>query len=108
MPRLNFNFGLNYTEKLADNWTGVLAADVGYRGSVNSYFTSNRSNIPLDSYTILNLRAGLITGPWRINLFARNVTNERAQISTSNVAGQPIALITNRPRTIGVNLTRTF
>jgi outer membrane receptor protein involved in Fe transport len=108
VPRLNFSFGLNYTEKLSDNWTGVLAADGAYRGSVNSYFTSNESNIPLKSYTLLNLRAGLLTGPWRVNLFARNVTNERAQISSSNVAGQPITLITSRPRTIGVNLTRTF
>ena len=81
---------------------------MGYRGSVNSYFASNANNIPLDGYTLLNLRAGLMTGAWRINLFARNVTNERAQVSASNVAGQPIALITVRPRTIGMNLTRTF
>lgn len=108
VPRFNFSFGLDYTQKLNDNWTGVMAATVSHRGGVNSYFASNSNNIPLDGYTLLYLRAGLMTGPWRVDVFARNATNERAQVSASSVAGQPIALITVRPRTIGVTLTRTF
>ena len=103
-----FSIGLNYTRPVTDTLTGTLAADIDYRSGTNSYFASNTFNIPLQSYVLLNLRAGLSMGPWSGNIFARNATNERAQISAINSTQDPDALLTVRPRTIGVNLTRTF
>jgi len=38
----------------------------------------------------------------------RNVGDERAQISGINTAQDPHALLTVRPRTVGVSFTRTF
>jgi iron complex outermembrane recepter protein len=103
-----FDLGLNYTRPLSAAWIGTLAADIDYRGATNSYFVSNIYNIPLSAYTLANLRAGVSTGPWTVNLFARNVGNERAQISAINSLQDPEALLTVRPRTIGMNVTRTF
>jgi outer membrane receptor protein involved in Fe transport len=108
VPRLNFSVGVKYTQPIGDNWTGVLAADVNYRDSENSFFASNLYNVPLKSYTLLNLRAGLVKGPWRVNFFDRNATNDRAQLSVIDNSGQSLALTTVRPRTVGVNVTRLF
>ena len=42
------------------------------------------------------------------NKFARNLTDKRAQVSAINSSQDPDALLTVRPRTVGVNLTRKF
>jgi iron complex outermembrane recepter protein len=109
VPKFQFNLGLNYTAPISGTWEGVLAGDLTYRGAVNAYFASNQQfNIPLDSFTLLNLRAGVINGPWSVTAFARNVTDKRAEISAINSSQDPNALLTVRPRTIGVTLTRKF
>jgi len=41
-------------------------------------------------------------------VFARNVTNERAQVSAINSSQDPDALLTVRPRTVGLSVTRKF
>jgi iron complex outermembrane receptor protein len=87
----------------------MVATDVNYRGGVNAYFASNTQfNLPLSSYTLVNFRVGVIKGPWSVTAFARNLTNKRAEVSAINSSQDPNALLTVRPRTIGVTLTRTF
>ena len=109
VPKFQLNLGLNYTAPLTGTWQGVAAADVTYRDAENAYFASNAQyNIDLAPYTLLNLRLGVINGPWTANLFARNLTDKRAEVSAINSSQDPDALLTVRPRTIGVNLTRKF
>jgi outer membrane receptor protein involved in Fe transport len=86
----------------------MLATNVTYRDGVDSYFASNSFNIPLAPYTLVGLQAGVIQGPWSITAFARNLTDKRAQVSAINSTQDPDALLTVRPRTIGLTLTRTF
>jgi len=64
--------------------------------------------VPLDSYTIWGLRAGIINGPWSVTVFGHNLGNERAQVSAINSSQDPHALLTVQPRTIGVTVTRKF
>jgi outer membrane receptor protein involved in Fe transport len=109
VPKFQLNLGLNYTAPLTGSWQGVAAADVTYRDAENAYFASNAQyNIDLAPYTLLNLRFGVINGPWTANLFARNLTDKRAEVSAINSSQDPDALLTVRPRTVGVNLTRKF
>jgi iron complex outermembrane recepter protein len=109
VPKYQLNFGLNYTRPVAGDWEGMLAADLTYRDSVDAYFESNTQfNIKLAPYTLVDLRAGLINGPWTATVFARNVTNNRAQVSAINSTQDPHALLTVQPRTIGVAVTRRF
>ena len=56
----------------------------------------------------LGLRAGVIYGPWSVTAFARNLTDRRAEVSAINSSQDPDALLTVRPRTVGMTLTRTF
>ncbi|HTD73788.1 MAG TPA: TonB-dependent receptor [Steroidobacteraceae bacterium] len=109
VPKFQFNLGLNYTAPISGTWQGVVAGDVTYRGSVQAYFASNQQfNLPLDSYALVNLRAGVINGPWSVMAFARNLTDKRAEVSAINSSQDPDALLTVRPRTIGLTATRKF
>jgi outer membrane receptor protein involved in Fe transport len=117
VPRFQANFGLNYTRPIMNGWEGVVATDLTFRGRENSYFSSAvlsvgpppvYENVPLSSYTLVNLRLGVINGPWSVTAFARNLTNKRAEISAINSSQDPDALLTVRPRTIGLTATRKF
>jgi len=110
VPKFELNLGLNYTAPITGNWQGVFATDISYRDAETGYFagTNNRFNVPLAPYTLVNLRLGLINGPWSVTAFARNLTDKRAQVSVINSSQDPNALLTVRPRTIGVTLTRKF
>ncbi|HUN74731.1 MAG TPA: TonB-dependent receptor [Steroidobacteraceae bacterium] len=108
VPDAQFSVGLDYTRPITGPWSLDLGTDITYRGSEDSYFSSNSFNVPLSSYTLWDLRAGFINGPWTVTAFARNVTNERAQLSAINSSQDPHALLTVQPRTIGVGVTRTF
>jgi iron complex outermembrane recepter protein len=108
IPRLQFSTNLEYTHLVANDVLGVLAANLTYRGKTDAYFVSNTLNVPLHSYSLLDLRMGVETGPWSVNLFARNVTNKRAEITALAAEGNPLYFFTVRPRTFGLNVTRTF
>jgi iron complex outermembrane recepter protein len=108
VPDFQFSLQADYTAPINDQWMASFGADVTYRGSVDSYFSSNSFNVPLDSYTIWGLRAGLINGPWTVTLFGHNLSNERAQVSAINSSQDPHALLTVQPRTIGIAVTRKF
>jgi iron complex outermembrane recepter protein len=108
VPRFQIDVGLNYTRPITTAWNGMVAADANYRGKVDSYFASNKFNIPLSSYTLVNLRAGVQNNLWSITAFARNLTNKRAQVSVINSSQDPVGLLTVRPRTIGVTVSRNF
>ena len=119
VPRLQINFGLNYTRPLANGWDGVAAADFDYRGRENSYFASARltkvgvvppvfENVTLSPYTLVNLRLGVLKDLWSVTAFAHNLTNKRAEVSAINSTQDPHALLTVQPRTIGLSVTRKF
>ena len=69
----------------------------------------------LDNYSLLSLRAGIQRGPYDLSLFANNLTDERAELFRQSVFGvrngDPLQLdrtSVNRPRTIGVSVSRQF
>jgi iron complex outermembrane recepter protein len=109
VPKFQVGAGVNYRRPIGNGWDGFVAADANYRGRVDAYFTSNEDfHLTLPSYTLIAVRAGVIQGPWSITAWAKNLTNKRAEISAINSSQDPDALLTVRPRTIGVTLTRTF
>jgi hypothetical protein len=110
VPKFQLNLGLNYTAPITGNWQGVVATDVNYRDAETGYFagSNNKFNVALAPYALMNLRLGVINGPWSATLFARNLTDKRAQVSVINSSQDPHALLTVRPRTIGLTLTRKF
>jgi iron complex outermembrane receptor protein len=110
VPPYQAALGVDWTAPLpvSGDWKWTLAADVNQRGAESAYFDANTYNIRLKSYTLLNLRARIANGPWSAMIFARNVTDERAQVSAINSMQDPFAFLTVRPRTVGLSITRNF
>ena len=108
VPKTQLSLGLDYTRPFTTEWKARMAADVNYRGSVDSYFASNQFNIPLASYTLVNLRLAVLNDQWTVTAFARNLTDKRAQVSAINSSQDPSGFLTVRPRTVGLTIERRF
>jgi iron complex outermembrane receptor protein len=109
VPRFQGSLSVEYTHPLTGDLDGTLAADIGYRGSTDTQLnTTSPFNVPLASYTLVNLRASISNELWTGTVFARNLTDERAQIDAISSTQDPLARLTVRPRTLGVSVTRKF
>ena len=63
------------------------------------------------SYRRLDLRAGVRTGRWTLEAFAKNVSNSRGLLDVSGYGALPngaLEVSTLRPRTVGASLTANF
>ena len=87
-----------------------MRADANYYGDSTSF--NNGSIVDRDSWSALNLRAGVLNENWDVTLFADNVTDERANLAdnrsiAAEMPGRP-RIVTNRPRTIGLEARYRF
>ena len=109
-PEWRHNLGANFYRDLSNGLT--LSASL--RGSYTSEVQSDRADSPeeepyrYDSYTLYSANVGLSGDQWNAGLWARNLTNERAEVSyqVENYVGN--RLIQTMPRTIGLNLSYDF
>jgi len=73
----------------------------------------------LASYDIADVRFGLVAGDWELNVFINNVTDERAEIATSNAFEHLFSsaqdgvssyhrIFTNRPREFGIRFMKKW
>ncbi|MEJ8568013.1 TonB-dependent receptor [Elongatibacter sediminis] len=83
-----------------------LIGDVTYRDDTNTEFrTDSLFNIPLDSYTLVNLYANLqITENFGAGVYVRNVTDELAVFDGIATFQDPMSIVAAQPRTIGAVL----
>lgn len=100
-PKWSANLSADYSFPVVSSLSGSLGGTFKYSGERPGYWALvNRTTE--DAYTQLDLRAGLESERWRIDAFARNVTNNRAVL----FSGNPETII--RPRTIGVSFSTDF
>jgi outer membrane receptor protein involved in Fe transport len=91
-------------------WYGRVRADGNYYGESTSF--NNGTVVERESWEALNLRAGVMNENWDVTLFADNVTDERANLAdnrsiAAEMPGRP-RIVTNRPRTIGLEARYRF
>jgi iron complex outermembrane receptor protein len=109
VPRFQGSLSVEYVHPLGGDLEGAVAAEIGYRGSTNTQLnTASPFNVPLAAYTLVNLRASISNEVWTGGIFARNLTDERAQIDAISSTQDPLARLSVRPRTLGVSVTRKF
>jgi outer membrane receptor protein involved in Fe transport len=60
-----------------------------------------------DSYRIVDLAWGVQIGSTDVEVFARNITDERAQLYFNDQDDIP-RITTNRPRNVGIRLSYKF
>lgn len=115
-PRFSGSLSADENFRINSQWTGFVGGTVAYVGQRYGDFPSTADSVRpvFPSYTTLDLRTGALTGPWTVNLFARNVTNERGVLTSRSLLGAVALLnspyITNfiPPRTVGLSVARDF
>ncbi len=109
------SFGAEEKFPIAGTVQAFIGGNVRYEGDRQSDFASAPPpvvRLSMPSYTLLDLRAGVIVSDWRVSLFAQNVTNRVAILGISPQDGFGFSGINDgiveRPRTIGVTLSKNF
>lgn len=118
-PELSLNVAVEYT--FAHLWQGTqfVRLDWGYLGE--SLDTQDQTNVTTgvrtpgirrDAFDIADFRLGYSCDDWELALFVQNVLDEQAQFTKVDTLGQLyptyLRIATNRPRTIGLTITRNF
>lgn len=114
-PKWNVSLNGDYDFSLGGGWDGFVGASYVFVGARKSDFTftgTARTNVP--AYHTVGLRAGVTHGPWEINGYVKNATNERGIVLDGTAQLNPITgrmednatIIT--PRLIGVSVSRNF
>jgi outer membrane receptor protein involved in Fe transport len=98
----------DYEWEVRGDSTAYIGGNLGYTGERPAGLSerdAGGSIRELDSYTTLNVRAGLETGRWSLEVYAKNLTDEmgiNSISSTDTVATGRVELGMIRPRTIGL------
>ena len=106
-PDKNYSAGLEYDFDLGTTWSGLARFDWAYVGSVRPDLGGGPPVPTLDSYDTLNLRLGFRRDALALELFGRNVTDERGVTSVEPFQfGGKQSLI--RPREVGVEVRYSY
>ena len=115
VPEVTFNAAAEYSFPLFADWEGYVRGDYSYYD--DSLSANNVSGtIPprvRDSFELLNFRIGAFqAGSWDVALFVKNATNDHANLSdnrsiAAEKPGRP-RIVTNRPRSFGIEVRKDF
>jgi outer membrane receptor protein involved in Fe transport len=106
--RFSGNLSSDQKFSLNNGSVGFAGATVSYVGNRYGVFTSTPQRQYYGGYTQLDLHSGVTKDLWTFNLSVINVLDKRAYLAGGVGTADPTAFVVNRPRTIGVNLARTF
>lgn len=114
VPRWSNTFNADYEWDAFGDFKGFGGLGWTYTGSRHGDFapagTPSESHTRLPSYNQINLQAGLKDARYTVELFARNVTDEKGISSYNNMSGfNETGLVTLiQPRTIGLRVAATY
>jgi iron complex outermembrane recepter protein len=105
-PENNASLGVQYNFPLGTAWAGFARADYVHVGNVRSKF-GDTIVIRHDAFETANVRLGFQRDALAVELFGRNITDERAVLETTNpqFGGNQLLI---RPREVGVELRYQF
>ena len=114
VPDWTVNGSVEYLFPFFGDWDGMVRADANYYG--DSYSSNNESSSAnqrlRESWSAVNLRAGMLSEQYELVLYVDNATDERANLADSrSIAAETPGrqrLVTNRPRTIGLEARMRF
>ena len=111
VPEWSFGLSADYEWTLTGSTRASVGGSLGYTGDRTADFGNRNSGgriRQLDGYTTLNLRAGAYLGRWSVEVYGKNLTNERGVTVINEPGPLPngaVGLGLIRPRTVGVSVT---
>jgi len=123
-PEWSAQLDVLYEWAIGDDMTAFVGGNVNFQDSTPGFFfkdapysppgsgTPTQNNQPpdlleLDSYTLLDLRAGVENDHWRLQLWGRNVTDEYYLVTNAHV-NDVVVGYTGMPATYGFTLSYTY
>jgi outer membrane receptor protein involved in Fe transport len=114
IPEVTANFTVQYNYGLTgplSAWSGYLRAEGSHKGHSRTELRPDSPNNRFqDEYQIFNLRAGFRdeNRDLSLALFVENLLDEDGDVFIGVGNGEPTWKITNRPRTVGLEITKGF
>jgi outer membrane receptor protein involved in Fe transport len=108
-PRFSGSVTADYEFPIGGALNGAIGGGYRHVGDRLTLVESDVSSVRLSEYDVLDLSAGLSADHWSLRLFAKNVTDERALLTSGSPATDPLLYVTvMQPRTIGLALDVSF
>lgn len=110
VPKLSGSAALDVAYPVSNQFTATMRVSATV---VSSFYDIDYYVQQLPGYAIVDLRLGLVGGPWAAYLYAHNLTDKIAELTidthdwTSPIPSQQTAAVTT-PRTVGAELNYTF
>jgi outer membrane receptor protein involved in Fe transport len=112
VPLWNGNASIKYAFSLAPGYDAFVRADGQYVGESYPDFARNDPASFQTAYGLLDLRSGVLHGPWEANLYVSNALDKQAHLSEflsdNYAASTRVRMYTNQPRTVGLSLKWRF
>jgi len=114
VPQATANLGSTYEWGVGHGRTASIHGDVSYIGDSYSAFNAGTSAVVagyyrIGDYAVAGVRIGIKGASWSAALFGSNLFGSRGRISAANtLGGYTATVLTVQPRTLGINLTKTF
>jgi iron complex outermembrane recepter protein len=111
IPEITATVSAQYEWALGSDLTALVRSDASYvgRSYTDFHYSSSTPYYSLGDYTVFNGRAGITKDGWGVFLYGNNLFNRIAIISAANlIGGDTETAVTVPPRTLGLNLTKTF
>jgi iron complex outermembrane receptor protein len=105
-PHHLVSVGVDYSHPMANDLMLQLHADYSYRSGMSTSLTPDE-NENLTGFSMVNASVGVSRGPWRVSLYANNLTNARGVLSSNNPLRYDVRGLNNRlsrPATVGLRL----
>ena len=101
-----------YSMPIASSYDGYVRGDYQYTGPMQDGYDFSTPVLSYvnrqPGYDVINFRAGVVHGDLELALFVQNVADARPRLFSGNFISDDISVYTIRPRTIGLNLKKSF
>jgi hypothetical protein len=111
VPKWSLALSADYEWTVRGSSRAYVGGSLGYTGERSIQFDSRAANGSLNqapSFVTLNLRAGAYLGRWNVELYGKNLTNDKGVTSIGDPGLLPngaVGLSLIRPRTIGLSVS---
>ncbi len=114
VPEWSFGLSGGYEWSVMGDSMAYIGGNIAYTGDRPASFSNRDAGGSIrvaESFTTVNLRAGLDTGQWSFELYGKNLSDEKGINSINSAGSLPngaLGLSYIRPRTIGLSVGVTF
>lgn len=106
-PKWQGNANAEYRFSASRDFEAYFGGNLTFRGKTNAGF-GELAELNIESYALLDVRAGIESDAWRIQVWGKNVTDTYYYTEVARLFGDSLVRFTGRPATYGVTVGYTF